>query len=179
MRYMLLSAVAVMTLSLGSANSFAQVQNAADASQSSQNQETSQSQGQSSVVVFGEAENSDGTTEAVLLEQSSSENPLGNPIVGDDSSSNSPTTSNTNMQDESSSATTPNVEVAPSNVVQDNEVQNPSVSQESNPAALNNQIENTLYESDGRVYDVQSYPDTDVEKIEALPQPTITDYPSY
>ena len=66
MRYMLLSAVAVMTLSLGSANSFAQVQNAADASQSSQNQETSQSQGQGSVVVFGEAENSDGTTEAVL-----------------------------------------------------------------------------------------------------------------
>ena len=44
---------------------------------------------------------------------------------------------------------------------------------------LNNQIENTLYQSDGRIYDVQSYPDTDVERIESLPQPTITDYPSY
>lgn len=140
-------------------------------------------QSQDSVVVFGESETANGQQDEFLMEQSSSnENPLGNPIV--DSAASAPTPSvgempNNAMNDASASQSTPDVKVAPSNVVQDNEAQNPSVSQEPDPAALNNQIENTLYQSDGRIYDVQSYPDTDVERIEALPQPTITDYPSY
>lgn len=137
-------------------------------------------QSQDNTIVFGEAENANGQQDEFLMEQSNSnENPLGNPIVDSAPTPAANEMPNNAMNDASSSQSTPDVKVAPSNVVQDNEVQNPSVSQEPNPAALNNQIENTLYQSDGRIYDVQSYPDTDVERIESLPQPTITDYPSY
>ena len=133
------------------------------------------------VEVFGEAENANGTENVMFLEQQNgNENPLGNPIVEQpsDNSSNAPAGM---MPD----ASTPSVSVAPaeaqapSNVVSESEPQDPSISQEPNPAQVNNQIQNTLYESGGRIYDVQSYPDTDVERIQAEPQPTITDYPAY
>lgn len=139
------------------------------------------SSNQQEVEVFGEAENANGTENVMFLEQSSSnDNPLGNPIV-EQPADNSANASAGMTPD----ASTPDVSVAPaepstpSNVVSESEPQDPTISQEPNPAQVNNQIQNTLYESDGRIYDVQSYPDTDVERIQAEPQPTITDYPTY
>lgn len=138
------------------------------------------SSNQQEVEVFGEAENANGTENVMFLEQSNSnENPLGNPIV------EQPTDNSSNASaGMTPDASTPDVSVAPaapapSNVVSESEPQDPTIAQEPNPAQVNNQIQNTLYESDGRIYDVQSYPDTDVERIQAEPQPTITDYPTY
>lgn len=132
------------------------------------------------VAVFGEAESANGTENVMFLEQQNdNENPLGNPIV------ETPSASSTAPSSMTPDASTPTVDVAPtpaavpSNVVSESEPQDPSISQEPNPAQVNNQIQNTLYESGGRIYDVQSYPDTDVERIQAEPQPTITDYPTY
>ena len=138
------------------------------------------SSNQQEVEVFGEAENANGTENVMFLEQSNSnENPLGNPIVEQptDNSSNASAgmTPDASTLDVSVAPAVP----APSNVVSESEPQDPTIAQEPNPAQVNNQIQNTLYESDGRIYDVQSYPDTDVERIQAEPQPTITDYPTY
>ena len=58
--------------------------------------------------------------------------------------------------------------------------QNPPISSDETPQKVNRQIQNTLYESGGRIYDVQSYPAEDIDKIEKPNiQPTITTYPSY
>ena len=58
--------------------------------------------------------------------------------------------------------------------------QNPSISSDETPQKVNRQIQNTLYESGGRIYDVQSYPAEDIDKIEEPNmQPTVTTYPSY
>ena len=48
------------------------------------------------------------------------------------------------------------------------------------PQAEQNQIENTLYESGNRIYDVQSFPLKDIKTItEPNIDPTITTYPAY
>ena len=58
--------------------------------------------------------------------------------------------------------------------------QNPSISSDETPQKVNRQIQNTLYGSGGRIYDVQSYPAEDIDKIEEPNiQPTVTTYPSY
>lgn len=58
--------------------------------------------------------------------------------------------------------------------------QNPPISSDETPQKVNRQIQNTLYESGGRIYDVQSYPAEDIDKIEEPNmQPTVTTYPSY
>ena len=68
----------------------------------------------------------------------------------------------------------------PQSVVQESLPQNPPISPEESPQIVNKQIQNTLYESGGRIYDIQSYPATDIDVIE---QPninkTITTYPAY
>ena len=58
--------------------------------------------------------------------------------------------------------------------------QNPPISMKETPQKVNQQIQNTLYESGGRIYDVQSYPAEDIGKIEKPNmQTTVTTYPSY
>lgn len=58
--------------------------------------------------------------------------------------------------------------------------QNPPISSVETPQKVNQQMQNTLYESGGRIYDVQSYPTEDISKIEKPNiQSTIATYPSY
>ena len=67
----------------------------------------------------------------------------------------------------------------PQGAIQESLPQNPSVSLET-PQQVNSQIQNTLYEAGGRIYDVQSYPDSDVSQIEEPNiNPTISTVPSY
>lgn len=43
---------------------------------------------------------------------------------------------------------------------------------------MQNEIQNTLYESDDRIYDLQSYPDNDINQIENRGN-AVTNYPEY
>ena len=110
---------------------------------------------------------------------------MGQPIVGDGFQSALDNASS-DMSDESSAdnLSTTNVstpsQMMPSNVVSESLPQNPQISPQESPQAVNQQIQNTLYESGGRIYDVQSYPTSDVNTVEEPNiQPTITTYPSY
>lgn len=127
------------------------------------------------VMVYGAAKNASGKTDEVLVEQpSANENPLGNPIVAPDDVA-------TPVSAESVSPVAPVAEPAPdtSPRIEETLPQNPAVSSET-PQEVNGQIQDTLYESGGRIYDVQSYPASDIKKIEEPNiNPTINTYPSY
>lgn len=128
-------------------------------------------------MVYGEAENAVGGENAVLVKQApNGANPLGNPINTDNQGENSwaetPQEMNEGMQNQAP--------ILPKEgVFNDISQQNPSVSSEPDPAALSDKIQNTMYESGGRIYDIQSYPDSDVGKMESPEQPTIDNYPAY
>ena len=110
------------------------------------------------------------------MEQNSEENPLGNPIPDNNSLIQN------NLPEKQKLPLEPVVkkDFLPQSVVQENLPQNPQISPQESPQIVNQQIQNTLYESGGRIYDIQSYPATDIDKIE---QPnlnkTITTYPAY
>ncbi len=125
------------------------------------------------VVVYGASSTASGKRDEVLIEQGSGdENPLGNPIVdGSDSTADA----------EKYVVIPGGQEVnAKSDAVKQTSSQNPPISKENSPEKVNDEIQNTLYESGGRIYDVQSYPDDDIKKIEQpnIPQ-AITNYPAY
>lgn len=125
------------------------------------------------VIVYGASSTAQGKKDEVLVEQSSGdENPLGNPIVDGSAPAD----------DAEKYIVIPGgheVNAKPAAVKQDSP-QNPPISKENSPEKVNNEIQNTLYESGGRIYDVQSYPDDDIKKIEQpnIPQ-AITNYPAY
>jgi hypothetical protein len=131
-----------------------------------------ESQENDPVEVYGRANFGKGKSESVLLVQPNEENPLGNPIVSPPvlhiGTENMPKEISANMQN------------APQNMIQEGLPQNPKISPQMSPQEINKQIQNTLYESGGRIYDIQSYPATDVDYIE---EPnlsnTITTYPAY
>lgn len=125
------------------------------------------------VMVYGASKNLSGQADEVLLEQpATAENPLGNPIVSpDDVSAPAVAVPSVVPAAPEVSAVSPRIE--------ESLPQNPSVSSET-PQEVNQQIQDTLYESGGRIYDVQSYPASDVKKIEEPNlNPTINTYPSY
>ncbi len=115
------------------------------------------------VMVYGAAKNASGKTDEVLVEQpSANENPLGNPIVA---------------PDDVATVAVPAPDTSPR--IEETLPQNPAVSSET-PQEVNGQIQDTLYESGGHIYDVQSYPASDIKKIEEPNiNPTINTYPSY
>lgn len=125
------------------------------------------------VIVYGASSTAPGKKDEVLLEQrSGDENPLGNPIVDDTAAA----------ADDEKYVIIPGgheVKAKPAAVTQ-NSPQNPPIGKENSPEKVNDEIQNTLYESGGRIYDVQSYPDDDIRKIEQpnIPQ-AITNYPAY
>lgn len=125
------------------------------------------------VEVYGSANLGDGKRDSVLLKQQNDENPLGNQIV-------LPlVTPNEDVSSQNLSRETPS-QFVPTNVVQENLLQNPKISQKETPQIVNKQIQNTLYYSGGRIYDVQSYPATDIDYIERPNlNKTITTYPAY
>lgn len=127
-------------------------------------------------LVYGAAKEKNGQEQEVLVKQSAtSENPLGNPIVAPES--------NGQEQKVSGSETTPSVnsEIKKS-VSEINEVtsQNPKISPENTPQKMDNEIQNTLYESGNRIYDVQSYPVKDINDItEPNVDNEVVNYPIY
>lgn len=137
-------------------------------------------------VIYGASETAPGVYDNATVQLTPEEgNIMGQPIVGDGFQSALDSASS-DMTDESSAnnLSTTNVsmpsQMAPSNVVSESLPQNPQISPQESPQAVNQQIQNTLYESGGRIYDVQSYPTSDVNTIEEPNiQPTITTYPSY
>ena len=159
--------VVVMTFILGSGLVQAQNLNVAD------------DDGSGEVTVYGAAQSADGQVNTFKVEQASGdENPLGDPIVNPDEAEN--------MPEQSLQKTKPLSEPQqlmgqqlPQGAIQESLPQNPSVSSET-PQQVNSQIQNTLYEAGGRIYDVQSYPDSDVNTIEEPNiNPTISTVPSY
>lgn len=125
------------------------------------------------VVVFGSANEGNGRRDSVLLEQNSEENPLGNPIQLTE-----PDDQETPQVNPATVSVMPVKTVNPPLMVQENLPQNPQLSPQESPQNVNKQIQDTLYESGGRIYDVQSYPVSDIDYIEKpnLNQ-AITTYP--
>ena len=126
----------------------------------------------SPVIVYGSANEGKGRRNTYLLEQNNDENPLGNPIETYD-----------NVASQIQSEQTEKMQFVPqleNNVIQENLPQNPKISEQESPQNVNKQIQNTMYVSGGRIYDIQSYPEADVDYIEKPNlNPTITTYPAY
>lgn len=127
------------------------------------------------VLVYGASTTPSGKRDEVLIEQpSANDNPLGNPIVA-------PANEDATASD--ATAAVPDTQLNPIQYnpkrIQEDLPQNPPVSSET-PQEANKQIQNTLYESGDRIYDVQSYPADDIKKIEEPNiNPTISTTPSY
>ncbi len=106
---------------------------------------------QTPTVVVGEAATAQGNINAVVVEQpENAGNPLGNPLP--------------EQQTE-----TPQAQATPA-VVPDKGLENKDTSSvpTKNPS---DDFQNTLLEANGRVYDVQSYPQADLPKIENSADP--------
>ena len=100
-------------------------------------------------MVYGEAATPDGGEDAAIVAQpENAPNPLGNPIVDTNPTPNAAPAA---MPQESApdAAGTPvdAVKELPAGVINQISEQNPSISQEPNPADMNNKIQDTLYES--------------------------------
>lgn len=126
--------------------------------------------------VFGEAETADGQMTEFLVKQGENEpNPLGNPLP-ENEEENQAASEDAVPAGQAEAA----VKAGPAaKVISQENMQNPTVSEEPNPADMKDKIQDTLYESGGRIYDIQSYPAGDVEQIESPAQPTVTNYPAY
>lgn len=130
-------------------------------------------------VVYGSAATQQGSQDTFVVEQpADAANPLGSPIVDDSSAqpaATSPQPTDTAVQPSTNNVAAP----LPAGVVNQISEQNPSISSEPNPASMDNKIQDTLYESGNRIYDIQSYPVNDVNQMESPSQPTIDNYPAY
>ncbi len=135
--------------------------------------------GSGDVTVYGAAQTADGQVNTFKVEQSNGNvNPLGDPIVDPNLAENMPEQSLQKTKPLSGPQQLMGQQL-PQGAIQESLPQNPSVSSET-PQQTNNQIQDTLYESGGRIYDVQSYPDSDVNTIEEPNiNPTISTVPSY
>jgi len=124
----------------------------------------------SNVVVFGSANLGNNKRNEVLLEQDSEENPLGNPIEVNNDVVDSNNTSEVSDKP---------IGVETKNAITEDLPQNPMISPQESPQDINNQIQDALYESGGRIYDIQSYPEKDINTIEKPNiNSTITTYPA-
>lgn len=126
---------------------------------------------QDETMVFGEAKQPNGTFNAALVEQpQNAPNPLGAPIY-DNEPSPAPF---------SPSATAPVPFAHPAgNIIDQTSPQNPAISQMS-PQTMGSEIQNKLYQSGDRIYDVQSYPAEDIDYINQNNQDNaVTNYPAY
>lgn len=131
-------------------------------------------------VIYGASKKSPTESDAVIVEQGANDpNPFGDPIVTPEDMENSQDTLAVSPKEtEPQDKVTAKTEAKP--VVSETSQQNPKISPENSPQKVNEEIQNTLYESGDRIYDVQSYPIKDIDKItEPNTQPTVTDYPSY
>lgn len=129
------------------------------------------------VLVFGSANLGKNRRDEVLVEQNGEANPLGNPI-DDGGNGETAQSSDSSSQPAAKPSAVPISETS-GGVVTETLPQNPQLSPQESPQNVNGQIQDTLYESGGRIYDVQSYPAEDIKKIEEPNlNPTITTYPA-
>ena len=126
-------------------------------------------------VIYGEAENANGTFNEMTAEQAAdAQNPFGNPIVNElPYGKRVPEGEKGRPQPPA-----PELGKSPVNVVSQISGQNPEISPQNSPEQMQNEIQNTLYESDDRIYDLQSYPDNDINQIENRGN-AVTNYPEY
>ncbi len=123
-------------------------------------------------VVFGEAENANGTFNQMMVEQGDGvNNPFGNPVVDE-----MPEAPQSLMQ--KTLPLTAKPKKMPANIVSEVSTQNPQIGTRYSPEKMQNEIQNTLYESNNRIYDLQSYPDSDINQIENQGN-AVTNYPEY
>lgn len=136
---------------------------------------------QNPTIVFGKAATPDGNFNSLILEQpENAENPLGNPIDTPnfqnqpDNTEEEQSPQNSNQPEPQASATTNQ------NIVSEYLPINPQPSSEYNLKKEQSMIQDKLYEYDNRIYDIQSIPVKDIQKIEEPNiEPTITTYPIY
>lgn len=126
-------------------------------------------------VIYGEAENANGTFNEMTVGQAAdAQNPFGNPIVNElPYGKRVPEGEKGRPQPPA-----PELGKSPVNVVSQTSGQNPEISPQNSPEQMQNEIQNTLYESDDRIYDLQSYPDNDINQIENQGN-AVTNYPEY
>ena len=126
-------------------------------------------------VIYGEAENANGTFNEMTVEQAAdAQHPSGNPIVIElpfglpapevDKGKPLPPA--------------PELGKSPVYVVSQTSGQNPEISPQNSPEQMQNEIQNTLYESDDRIFDLQSNPENDINQIENRGN-AVTNYPEY
>lgn len=134
-------------------------------------------QAQTPTVVYGAAETADGKENQLMVVQpEDAPNPLGNPII---TVPDTVPAAQTSQQPLSAVPETKPSQTAPSDIINQTSEQNPAPFSET-PQEEQNQIQNTLYQSGDRIYDVQSFPLNDIKTItEPNIQPTITTYPEY
>lgn len=130
------------------------------------------------VIIYGASSKAPGVRDSATVEMPVGEgNVMGEPIdtSGFQSASDvTPSLDPTPVKPVHSEDTTPE------NTITETLPQNPPISPEESPQKVNEQIQNTLYESGDRIYDVQSYPVNDIDTItQPNTQPTINSYPSY
>ena len=126
-------------------------------------------------VIYGEAENANGTFNEMTVEQAAdAQNPFGPPI-GNALPYGKPALE---VEQGMSLPPAPDLGKSPVNVVSQTSGQNPEISPQNSPEQMQNEIQNTLYESDDRIYDLQSYPDNDINQIENRGN-AVTNYPEY
>ncbi len=124
------------------------------------------------IVVYGSADAGDGKRNTFLLEQPNADNPLGNPIQVSAPQESAP------VEGQQISSVTPQKSISQQKVVSESLPVNPQLSATETPQKVNEQIQDTLYESGGRIYDIQSYPVKDIDYVETPNiNPTITTYP--
>ncbi len=139
-----------------------------------------QSDNNNPTVIFGEAENANGTMNEITVRQAKdAANPFGNPIVNTIPYGKQPVAGNAAQPGGCAAAQQPQPSsvVKPVGAISEITPQDPEISEDS-PEQMQNEIENTLYEGDDRIYDVQSYPDDDINQIEGQDS-AVTNYPAY
>lgn len=119
-------------------------------------------------LVFGSAATPDGSQNMFLVEQpKNAPNPLGNPIVVTPETENSgemPNEANT-------SAASQSPDNAPNVADEVKGVGTPNPNPATEAEALGKDFENTLMEANGRVYDIQSYPEADLKVMDNSSDP--------
>lgn len=121
----------------------------------------------SPTIVFGAAATPDGKQNTFIVEQpDGAPNPLGDPIMGNNNPPqvfDVPSEMTNQTSDNSQSAPQPIADpnaLSEQNTVEPTENVNNNLPQEAQ--SLGQDFQNTLMEANGRIYDVQSYPEQDI-----------------
>ena len=141
---------------------------------------------QTPTVVLGAAERPDGKIDVMVLEQpKDAPNPLGNPIYDANNAASQPVESSeqtlpsTPVFSQNSDTNATKTTLQPYAITDDMPV-NPQFTPQTTPQIEAKKIQSTIYEDSGRIYDIQSIPVQDIDKVEEPNiQPTISTYPSY